>query len=190
MLTFQEEGHKYFWGGNQIPSVTQILKMAGLSNGVVDEVAAMRGKMVHSACEFYDEGDLDEAQLDPLIVPYLEGWKQFRKDTGLKMELIEKKLYSYLGFAGTIDRFSRGMLIDIKSGGVDWVTGLQLAGYEELIMCNFEEFKNYRIKKFTVQLTDEGKYKMTEYKDRYDNLVFKCALAVVTARLNHGGKIE
>jgi len=170
------------------PRVTGIMQAEGLIDFSmvrqdIMERAQVFGTAVHKAAELWDLGTLDINNLDPAIVPYLEGWKNFLKDYGLTFtpEEIEHRLVSKrYGFGGTPDRWhtEKGLLVDIKSTTAMYpATAIQTMAYQMLI----EESLKIKIKKrIGVQLTGEpGKgYKIAPYKDTSDKSVFLSCLNV------------
>jgi hypothetical protein len=191
-FTFDPEKHEYALNGLRLPSVTQILESVGLSpdySGVPAdhlEFARDRGDKVHKATALDDRGDLDEDTLDPRIAPYLEAWRQFRRDHHFEPVEIEFMFYSKRhGYAGTLDRLGASDLaehtlidlktcqkIDLKSVGPQ--TGGYSWGY-----CEFSGQAIYKqIKRFAVRLQPDG-YKLIECKNRQDFDVFLHALSIV-----------
>ena len=172
MLTFVEEGHKYFWDGELWPSVTQIMEEEGISN--FSKVPAFRleaakawGTAVHRMCQFWDEGALDESKLSEPLKPVLAGWQKFRKDYGFNFTLgdIERRVYSLKWkFAGTLDRIPAerpDLLLDIKtSEEIAWSVGAQVSAYS---IC-LEETDKIKIKeRWAVILPFEGGYKIEPF---------------------------
>lgn len=100
---FEPEGHKY---GNGLESVTGILKAEGfIDTSFYDDWSRDRGSMVHLATAYDDRNELDEESLDPVILPYLEAWRKFRKESGFVPESIEPPMMSTAyRYAGTPDR--------------------------------------------------------------------------------------
>ena len=123
LLTFDEQRHEYRMLGSVVPSVTQILRplsdFSGVSRAVLDAKRDL-GQRVHLACQLADEDDLDEASVEPDVAPYLQGWRQFRRDTGALVLLNEGKVADpLLLYAGTLDRVveinGERWLIDLKT---------------------------------------------------------------------------
>lgn len=196
-LEFNPENHEYKLDGVVIPSVTQALKILsdeiyrGISEAVM-AAAADRGVKVHLACELHDKGVLDEDQLDPVLAPYLAGWKKFLSETGFIVTHNEAKIWSEsFRYAGTLDRVGvfadkkqERVMIDIKARAkLTAETGPQLAGYK----AAFEEMHpDRKIKKrFAVNLKKDGKYEMKEYSDRGDLKTFLSCLNIKTWRDKH-----
>jgi hypothetical protein len=170
-------------------SVTELLvKENFIDRTWFDNYGATRGSYVHTACHLYDTGELDEEDLDPALVPYLDGWKKFRAETGFEASMLEERMVSdEYQFTGQPDRIGDwpkvGLcIIDIKSGSLQPWTAIQLAAYKILAG------RNIRYKRFAVNLPGDGTYKVKEYKDRADEGIFLAALAIHNWKKNHGGK--
>ena len=163
---FEETDHIYYMDDVPVPSVTGVLKDAGLINtDFFTEWGRSRGSVVHKATEFYDEGDLNEEELDPLVVGYVEAWKKFRREFEFEIHEMEKQMYHPTArFAGTLDRVGliRGdrAIADIKTGQLTPVVGLQLTGYADLYQA---ETGNIIQKLFGVQLKENGTYAVKTY---------------------------
>jgi len=176
--------------------VTALLAEAGLIDRTwFSEEGATRGTYVHQACHYYDTGELDEESLDPVLIPYLDGWKKFVADTRVTILRAEERIVNErLGITGTPDRVVEWpgvgyAVIDIKSGSLsDW-TAIQLAAYKLLLTDAVKDDDWPRVlKRFAVNLPGDGTYKVKEYKDRADEGIFLAALAIHNWRKNHGGK--
>lgn len=174
--------------------VTALLAEAGLIDRTwFSEEGATRGTSVHQACHYYDMGELDEESLDPILAPYVEGWKKFRADTGVTILKCEERIDNErLGVTGKPDRIiewpSVGFaVVDIKSGSLsDW-TAIQLAAYKLLLLQDGWDTAK-PLKRFAVNLPGDGTYKVKEYKDRADEGIFLAALAIHNWKANHGGR--
>jgi hypothetical protein len=171
-LTFDEEKHEYRLDGRVIPSVTQVLKAAGMIDDQwFDEWSRERGKAVHKATELDDRGELDESTIDPRIAGYLDAWRRFIFETGWKSNEIEKLVFSrFAWFAGTLDRIGRfptdrGLsIVDIKTGTPT------RAAMDDGIRCG---------RSMAVYLRENGTYtKGNEADYQRDVSVFLGALAV------------
>lgn len=156
MLTFNAEGHVYFWNGKEVPSVSQILKKIGITRDYekVDPFYRERGKFVHKAVEYHIKGTLDEQTLDQEnILPYVQAFKNYETQTGYKVSHTEVPLYSKkMGFAGTIDHLSRLAafategIVDIKvTESSDKAADLQLCAYSILYHENFGRWPAFRL---------------------------------------------
>ncbi len=107
-FVYDDDSHVYTYNGVVVSGVSTLLTPIVDFGGAPREMirnAAIRGTAVHLACELWDEGDLDEDALDPVLVPYLAGWKKFCAEFPCEWTAIEVPEYSeQYGFAGTPDR--------------------------------------------------------------------------------------
>ena len=170
------EDHKYTVDGKGFPGVTTIIGDV-YGRYPYPEGAAERGHHVHLATQLYDEDDLDEGTLDPLVAGYLEGWKLFREEMAFTPTQIEMLVHnSTYGYCGTLDRIGtmqgKLYLLDIKSGVKEWWHGLQVAAYG---LCLAPDTI---YKRACVYLTKEGKYHLQYYIDRKDYNDWLCTLRV------------
>lgn len=139
--------HEYFVDGELKPSVTQILKHAGLVDTTwFTEFGRWRGSAVHKATMYFDQGDIDRRTLDPIVKPFVSDWADFRKKTGFTPTMIEEKRYDHIyDYCGTFDRVGyfagekpedANVLIDLKtypSGTIPFWVRYQLSGYGRLL---------------------------------------------------------
>lgn len=197
MIRFDEATHTYMDGdGVILPSVTQILApltcLDDIPKAVLERKARL-GTAVHSATELFDLDDLDESCLHPEVAPYLDGWKRFREDTGFAPALIERRVHHRsLGYAGTLDRIgtmgTTAVLIDIKTSATLYPSyGPQLWAYQEALKCDPNYTGPTELQKHCLQLTPDGKYKLSpQYNDPADWRVFVALLTVRNWRMKHG----
>ena len=133
-MKFDPDNHVYTHKGQRLLSVTEILKGAGLADHLADPYYLDRGTKIHKACQFFDEGTLDFEALDPLILPYVEAWRDFKAVSRIKITAIEKMVrHKELGYAGRADRFGKlnnlKAVIDIKTGQIPEFAKFQPAAY-------------------------------------------------------------
>ena len=197
MLSFDQSAHTYAIDGRRLPSVTQVMDSAvtdyaGIPPAILEYKSAL-GVAVHRACELYDNDDLDESTVDPVVVPYLTAWKTFLSDTHIGIEWNETQVYSRkYGYAGTLDRFGKikrvGTLIDIKTvTTLSPATGVQLAGYEQAARDSLA-LGTMAINRYAVQLRPDGTYRMQKYDDPNDFAVFLACLQIHNFKVKHGYK--
>jgi hypothetical protein len=184
-FTFDPIRHIYTLDGRPLISVTQVLEYSGLVDysflpPSTRNMALARGSAVHLATALDDEGDLDYDALDPVLPGYVDGWREFRGDTGFVPDLIEQRAYhpKHL-YAGTRDR--RGKFptskfrrtLDIKCGNAEPWVWIQIAAY-----MAFDEDPRATLP-YVVELPGNGKWR--EYPrpadwsfDLYFNYFLSC----------------
>jgi len=186
MLTFNPETHKYTFDGKPIPSVTTVLKSAGMidfshvSKSALD-IACQFGTLIHSLTELYDKGELEESSIDAQAEPFFNGYLNFLDDIKPVFTYIEKMVYSErYWYIGTLDRIAVVgkdiVIIDIKTGAPTKSHGPQLAAY--LNACKeMGIVTGAKVKRWTVQLLPET-YKIHVHDDRADFALFVNALQI------------
>ena len=192
-LKYDDATHTYSVDGVVYPSVTQVLKEAGLIDETwYTEEGAERGKEVALITEMNDKGELDEALLAktrPQYVGYLVAWGKFVEDRVIEVLAIEERVFNKTwGYAGTVDRrlVLRGprraqAIVDIKSGGRGIWEPLQTAGY---LGCYDVVGATRRL---AVHLRRNGKYSCYPHENfprDYD--VFRSALCLANWKRAHG----
>ena len=196
-LTFVDHSHTYIVNGRVLPSVTQVLDdnqlrmdTSAITFGVLER-ARQRGVAVHAATHYDDDGTLDERTLDPEVAPYVEAWRQFKRERGVTIRELERRYaHAVFGYGGTIDRVALApgrrspIVIDIKTGDQTGVA-YQLAAYAEL----------YRavtgaplVDRWSVRLWPDRQvpYSVTEFREARDWRRFRAALEMTYARLEMG----
>ena len=187
VLSFEADTHVYRVGERELPSVTTVLKEAGLIDVTwFSEGAAERGRAVHAAIHLDTRGDFDPVFLEAGYLGYLEAYRRFMREGGFRVDASEEPLHDLvLGFAGTLDL--RGGfddadavgytdIIDIKTGSLpNWV-GYQTAAYAQL----FSVGRRYR--RWALRLMSDGKYQLRPLTKTTDIHVFLAALTVVKAK--------
>jgi hypothetical protein len=199
---FDPDRHLYLVQGRLVPSVTQVLHVAGLSADyatVAPEVLKRKrviGEYVHKATQFMDEGCLDLETIDPEIQPYLAAYQRFVDESGFRPRLIEHRVVGNINgmlCGGTVDRegtmAGKLWIIDLKCIERLYPSfALQTAGYELLLPKPV--VPPFRYTRAVLQLKFNGSYKLTTYDDPADFDVFRAALAVTVWKMNHGMNIE
>jgi len=186
-LLFNPGKHEYRVNGVHFPSVTEILSEMGFIDRTwFTEDGRLRGKLTHQIIHWHLTGELDEETIDPVLRPYFDAWLQFEKDTGFAPEITEKpfanKTYHFAGTPDCIGCLNgHNAILDVKTGAIQPWVSLQLAAYEILA-------KHPSLERFSLQLTREGKYKLTQHEDRSDRQVFLAALACYWWKKNNNVK--
>lgn len=197
-LSIDRDVSMYTIAGRRVPSVTEILAIAGVVDfsGVPEEwlaKAAERGRLAHRIT-----AEIDQAQGEPPFVPeelkgYVDAWWKFRVETGFTASLIEHALVNQEHrYAGTLDRYgmvgATPWLIDLKTSAAipRWV-GLQLAGYELALRPALSVTEAARVKRAAVRLRPDGTYSLFHFADRSDFADFLAASRIAHFQLQHGG---
>lgn len=185
---FDADNHLFtLKGGQQIPSVTGILKAEGFSRHyfATDEHRE-RGHRVALTVELFEKGTLNYGSIIGTdLEGYLAGWIQCKADKGLITQHAEQPSVSgaYLfggipDWIGTVDR--RGLIIDIKTGVLEDWFALQLAGYELLAPKRSNGYLRW-----VVKLTREGTYQIVKFTTLTDRVVFLSALTTYRWKEEH-----
>ena len=196
-LTFIEATHTYLLDG-EIPSTTAVLDDNRLRmdwqlipNGILHH-ARWRGRAVHIATHYHDEGTLDPASVHEEIAPYLEAWKAFLADRRVVLEELEVRYaHPVFRYGGQLDRIVRApgrrlpIVCDLKTGDEQGV-GFQLAAYAEL----YRHAKGLPIspERWSVRLIPDRRppYIVSEYREASDWRTFRSALDLTFARQAQG----
>lgn len=191
-LTFCAATHTYQIDGITLPSVTQVLQDAGIIDysHVPEDVrkqALERGRRVHSATAYWDEGDLEEASISDDIRPHLKAWQSFRQSMAIRITAIEVPSHYRQSYAGTPDRICEWTcdsgismaIIDLKTGKAEPWVRYQLAAYAAF------QPRPRAYRRVCVELHDDQTFTLYEFPatafDRDWN-VFLAALTVYQAK--------
>lgn len=205
-LHLERDVDAYHVKGQRVPSVTEILALAGLVDFTsvpveVLQAAADRGRLAHAHTARLDAAPEGVSLVESLLsVPdeiqgYAKAWLRFRDDTGFSPLLIEQPVVSCAyGYAGTLDRFgvvpdATIYLIDLKTGSSlpTWV-GLQLAGYEQALRESSPLMaKGDRVQRLAVRLRADGEYSVKLFSNPGDRMDFLAAARVAQWRIREEG---
>lgn len=199
-IEFDEENHKYFHKGIEVPGVTSILQ----AEGFVDyskipkhrrSYYMERGTSFHKTLELSDRNMLDESALSEKVGIRLEAWKKFKKDKGFEIHTIEKiRFNKKLWYAGTEDRSGvftkgdsalRGKPVSLDLKGVEaqnWVR-LQGCGYV-LTRKNWKDWIRY-----AVTFSHDGRYEPFVFQEDHDYRIFENAVQNQAWKKAYGGKL-
>ena len=177
VLTFNEADHEYFLGKKRLPSVSEIiapLKDFSMIPPDVLENKRQFGTAVHKMVELYLEDDLAEDSLSEDLQGCLDAFKKWERediylnaDKFLSSALIEqKRCHASLGYAGTPDIDTMGVVIDIKSRDFDPIVDpLQLSAYK-----NFGDPKRAG---YILSLFPDGTYKFKKVPEKQSWQIFR-----------------
>ena len=182
--TFDEDTHTYRdLSGRYIPSLTQVLKLQGLSDySAVDpavlENAARRGTEVHQLAAAYNKfGDVDPSWVTEETKPYFESYLEFLADTGFKPD----PKWTESPMIATVCGFPLGITPDCfgKLGRNDAVLEFKAAAAEQpcwSIQTALQECGIYgsnrcgRAKRYALMLQKKGKAKLREHVNHDEDL--------------------
>lgn len=136
----RDEFHRYWDSSVRVPGVSEIMQAAGLTylpgpagdalcsaiaEGLVDaetygipsqipdeyiRAACRFGTAVHNASDLLDKNNLNKEKLDPMLLPYLNGYRQFKLDYGFELEGSEEYVHNQTyGYGGTLDKRGTAM---------------------------------------------------------------------------------
>lgn len=182
--------------GNEIPSVTQIIRP--LNAGYYSRIdrAAMReaarvGAAVHKAIARTLNGDNYDKWLDKASRPYFDAFKNWHKEHQIEAKVTEFNL-GCSDFSGTLDCLAK---IKNEWWVIEWKTtekllpsvAVQTAAYSMLARAWFEqhERKMVNIHRAALQLLPNGEWIFKEYNDISDYAIFNHLLAVKRWQMQH-----
>ncbi|WP_434033677.1 PD-(D/E)XK nuclease family protein [Cupriavidus sp. a3] len=189
-LLFDEASHTYTVDGERIPSVTQILAPLNDLSFIKPDVLAYKrqlGTAVHKATELYDQGELDESTVPEVVQPYLDAWIRLRTELPFEILGMEERVYHPSHrYAGTYDRLvlldGKRCVWDLKTGGMFPSYGPQTAAYKNAV----EKVSGKRVEgRYTVELRDDGTYRLHEMTDPDDWPTFLGCLALHRFKTKH-----
>lgn len=162
--------------GKEYPSVTTILSHFGMTpdfDKFGNDTSRDFGTAVHKVLELFDNDVLHAYNYDPVIEPYLNGYKKFLKEFKPEWEMIETPLISKIwGFAGTADRVGvikgKTCVLDFKTGSPNPYHELQTAGYQVLVEDNYKV--NVKVRHSLYLMPDDFRLS-PEYTKRSDRSI-------------------
>ena len=205
-LYFDEELHRYYLNGEELPSVTRILKPLNDFYGIPPEVlqhAADRGTAIHKAIELYVQGTLDEDSLCDEIKPYFAGFKKFVAEKQPKFVMSEQRVYHPdMRYAGCLDlalKMPSLYVIDVKNtAAISPSWAIQLLAYQEAAIACPDTWTTSTeelgcANRAVLWLKNTGKYQLVSFaKKDYarDLALFKTLLNAVHAEAKMHKAVE
>jgi hypothetical protein len=194
VATFSERRHLYQDAGVVVPSVTQILQMAGFHDPSRIPTrnrirGAALGTAVHHATHFLDENDLDPATVAPQAVPYLDAYRLFKDETGFVPVAIEQQgiaEHDGLKFGYCIDRSGlyQGELIQLELK-----TAATRERWWKLQTAGYADATEHEGRRAVLHLMRDRKYKLLWHDEADDFRYWRGALVVAHGLLAHGRKL-
>lgn len=203
--TFSDEPHEYRGeSGNWIPSLTQTLKLQGLScfDGADPEDmanAARRGDALHGIVEVYnkDREGLDPAWITEELQGYFNGYLAFERDTSFQCDsswterpMIAEVAGMALGLKpdcfGKIGRYDA--VVELKAASSVQASWSVQTALQELAIYKSQHVG--RARRFALQLFKDGRYKLHPHENHQeDEAVGIAALRTIHWRLSKGQKV-
>jgi hypothetical protein len=185
-LRFDARTHRYTLGTRELPSVTTILKDAGLTDETwFTEESAARGTAIHQAVERLHASQ-PYFNVSSDYVGFMEAYLAFLASSRFLHQVSELRVYDGArGYAGTIDLLGalpghRHVLIDIKTGSVPATVGPQTYAYARCL----DQFHD----RFALHLRADGTFTLLPLKAwRDDEQDFMAALRLYTRKRSHYG---
>jgi hypothetical protein len=196
-LTLDQEEHRYYLQGRELMSVGSVLKSVNLLDSRwYTPSGSTRGRYIHEMLELDDRAELDEATLDPQLLPALWAYRKFKATEQPHYVAIETPIAWLDGdVAGTPDRIEWDgrtfTITDIKSGAKSVWHRWQTAGYAIALSALTETLGGKfavpprEIRRRIVRLTKAGNYRIDYYTDNEDIRVFRAAAICARARRDH-----
>ena len=187
-LEFIEKGHKYLWDGEEVPSVSEIIRFLTREvyqepDKVLMDTAADRGTRVHKATEELDR--FGTTSCDGDIDGYVSAYVKFHEEHDVEWSLIEQPFYNAAcGYAGTLDRAGmldgKPVIVDIKttktiSAKHKLLYGTQLTAYKYAWDYVTPDL-------YVLQLKDDGTYKLIKVENQMTELAACLALQSAFAK--------
>lgn len=183
-LEFDPVGHVYRLNGKRIVSVTQVLDILDPFICTDGGAAAARGTTVHLACDYHDEGTLDESGVPEELLGYLRAYQRFRRECPFDVIDMEVAICHPVHlYAGRIDRVvtmgGKLTVLDLKSGSERPTHPLQVAAYAE----GYKAVTGQRVRQAgCVYLRSDGTYSVRWQQGPNDLWTFLAALRVMKWR--------
>jgi len=189
-LIYDAETQRPFLHGRRVMSVTDVLKIMGLYDAMAaSDYHLWMGQNRHAAVELWVKKTLDLSTVHPDVLPSVEAYLEFESATGFVPYPGEhgsevKKWNPILQLATRIDllgKFPDGSegIVELKSGTVSDVTGLQTAGQDICI-------GGPRRKRFGLSVPQTGKPTVKPFQRADDYLTFISMLNAARWRVDHG----
>ena len=203
-LRFEPEGHRYFLNDRELPSVTRILKALNLVDDqwYQNEYLKPFGHAVHTVCGLWSMGEhekvarLLDRKENEILHPRLKAWQDWCGQTDFVADHMELRVCDpSLGYAGTLDMLGRwgadpcAVLVDIKTGKVEWWVALQTAGYERAARMGGCLNSVRPCVRIGLELRDNGRAYPAPYRlPNNDDRLWMSALALYNEKARHSGR--
>jgi len=164
-LTFDGATHTYRYEGHVIPSVTQVIREAGMMSPFgLDDAAALFGTAVHAAI-------LGNGNTDDMLKPYVKAWEKFLRERDLRLiagwneRIVAGPCYRYAGRVDCVADDTDGelMVLDIKTGSPAPWHLVQVAAYIQAAVQQLDA--RHGVRGAVVYLAMDGDYRFRAFED-------------------------
>lgn len=173
---YVEHGHRYYVGAQRVPGIRTVLRVGGVEREMpfLNERYQLRGKAVHDAAMRFDLFGVD-TDLPDEWQPFYVAYKRFLEAVPCRWRMVETaKVNRKLSYASRVDRVgtvsSYPALVELKTGYEAAFHGPQLAGLDLLLGRPGSR------RRMGVYLRKDSRFKVVEYSDSNDYVVFLDAL--------------
>ena len=189
------ERHVYAIDGVRVPSVTDVLRVAGYADSTyyLGDEARWRGRAVHAALQYLEKGTLDWSSVDDQVAGRLRAYLKFKSD----MKYVPMQTECVVSdpvrrYAGCLDTYGhmdgKPAIIDFKTGAVPSWAGLQLSGYRKCVVdpdhCADRYWPRYGL-----ELRPDETYRLIPFRDVSEDALFLAAVSAFWWKLNRGYKV-
>lgn len=186
---------RYMLGSTGLWGVTDVLRDHGFINPEwCSEVARERGRAVHLATAYADQGRLEWNSLHQALHGYVHGWQDMNRRMGWRVLDCEvPRHHAVYGFGGQLDRrmadpAGTEWVVDIKTvgpgGSAPKSAAYQTAAYD-LLLPRVPPGARAR-RRAAVELHPDGKARLVEHTDFADAGFFLAFLSTTKRRHHHG----
>lgn len=184
-LKFNGKTHSYTLCGEEIPSVTQVIRFCfadtDKSRPWLAQQAADRGRRVHEYCLLMDYGALPET-VDTDCAGYIRAYIRFLDDYSPQWQLIEFSDWAETGtlpVAGTIDRAGSidgaQCVLDIKTGAIhEAAVAAQLYAYRLIALRKLKSIEML----YVLKLSRDGTYELRNMDQAMGKQVFTACMTL------------
>lgn len=213
MTLICDSSHRYFKDGKEIPGCTRVLDMSGIADyGMVRADVLERkseiGRLTHTACHYFDEGNLDWSSVPESVKPKVDAWAKFSQSEAFKpfpdrIEYQTAAEVNGMAYGCRIDRAGlmrgRPAILELKTTAqIMPAHGIQLAGYGLAIAHTSETpeaplshlARFLRWERYAVQLKEDGSFRLVAFTEKNDASVFLWALGIAWWKMSKGAKIR
>lgn len=179
-LTFDPEQHRYFKGPVELPSLSVILKSAGLTDdfsGVPEWILEHKrqiGQSLHKCIELYFAGTLDRDSIHPDVLPYYAGFEAYVADHKPSLYVSEAPVCSIEHWVAC----KPDLVLVAPLEVTEFKTTLKISRFVPIQLAGQALCIGETAKRTVCQLKKDGTYKLVEYTDPRDFEIVKAAARI------------